>query len=360
MIRWVKIGGLVFVLAILLMVILPGCAEKAPTQTATPTPTAKVINWRSQCEWPEGDRMYSEAHVHFCDLVKEKSGGRLIITPYSAAALCPAGKSHECCKEGTVELADTTGAYLVGTMPLGEISYGLPGSPLSSIEWHKVHYELGIRQLWEEATIKFLGLRYGCQTTVDPEGFLFRDTFTTLADLKGRKVRIAGGFKTKVVSEAMGMAPVMIARAEIPSALALGTVDGCATAFGSMYDCKYHESAPYLMEEPYMFNAGQVEYLINPDAYNALPDDLKKILDECLDEHALWSAEVYEPSRVKTAMEGFRADGVTFIKLPPEDVQLIRKYAVEKVWPEIAAKDTYSQQAITIITEYCKKLGYIK
>lgn len=304
--------------------------------------------------------MYSEALPHFVDLVKQKSGGRLIIDTFPAAALIPAGKAHEGATEGTVQMCDTTGAYLVGKLPLGEISYGLPASPLNAMEWYETYQNLGIKALWKEAVMKTYGMVFITPCIVDPEGFLLRKPFTDLASLKGRKVRIAGGFKTKVVQEAMGMLPVMISRAEVETALALGTVDGGITAIGTMYDMKWHEPAPNFLANMYMFQAGEVEYMANAAAYNALPDDLKKALSDAGEEHALWSAKTYCPARIQTALDGYKKANVTFTNLPANEVQAIRDFAVTKVWTEIAAKDTYAAQAIKIITDYSKKLGYLK
>lgn len=359
--KWAVVFGAVLVL-VLILTLVPACTQPAaPTvsPTASPTP-AKVIEWKVVSEWLPTEDQYAVELQRFVEQVKMRTGGRLVMTTYSSGVIAPAAKGHEFVAAGGAQMLDTCNVYLAATTPMGELSYGLPGNPLSPTEWHRLWWEGGLLDLAREDVMATTGL-YFLGPSIFPVGdvFAWHKPFTDLASLKGRTARISGGYKTKVVQEVMGIQPSMIARGEVPTALALGTVDGVATALPTLTELKWYEGAPYLML-PALYESGTSgELSINGDAWKALPDDIKKILGETMMDHSTWGLARYSGIWASMTDDKLRAAKATFTRLPDADVRKIRQYAVDNVWPEIAARSPRTAKAIDLIKARAKQLGLL-
>lgn len=334
-----------------------------PTTPASPTPTtpaATTIRWELASEWEASDPLYSVATARLIQQIKEKTNGRLIVTPHAPGTLVPQGKGLDAVQSGAVQWADTCGAYYTTRLPLAELSYGVPAVPLNAEQWADLWGNKGGIEMSRKAHMETLGVRMGALQVATPELIVFSKPFTDLASLKGRKIRISGGYKTKVVQDIMGLVPTLVMRGEVQTALMLGTLDGASTAIQSVSALKWHEAARYMMTKPYVLQAGHTEHLINAQAYDALPADIKKVLDGVLDEHFWWSVREFVPVEMKRSFDEFAKFGVKYIELPEKDYRDIVKLSVP-VWDEMAAKDAkYAAPMITLIKQKSKELGYIQ
>lgn len=121
-----------------------------------------------------------------------------------------------------------------------------------------------------EHNIKLLG--FG---TYQAQVIYCRDEFTSLADLKGRKVRASGASQQAFINH-LGGSPLSIAFAEVQPALASGVVDCAITGALSGYKAKWNESARFISPMP--VNFGLAAQLANLDWWNGLDATVQEYL----------------------------------------------------------------------------------
>lgn len=104
----------------------------------------------------------------------------------------------------------------------------------------------------------------------------------SLDDLHGVKVRTPESSVYVQLFKALGANPTSIAATEMYSAIQQGVVDAMEGSMDTGVNYKIYEVAPYCLQTGHiMCDCGLV---INKEAYYGLPDDLKAILDETVDE----------------------------------------------------------------------------
>jgi TRAP-type C4-dicarboxylate transport system substrate-binding protein len=97
----------------------------------------------------------------------------------------------------------------------------------------------------------------------------------TIADLKGMKLSVHP--KLARVIELLGATPVPLAITEVYEALQRGIIDGCFTDDMMCEGFKFYEVCKY--KTVISLYTAPCIYIMNWDSYNALPDDIKAIID---------------------------------------------------------------------------------
>ena len=141
----------------------------------------------------------------------------------------------------------------------------------------------------------------------------------SMADLRGMKLRTPSRTGAWLI-EAWGAEPVGMPVPELPQALSRGAVDGALVPFEIFMPYSLHELTSFSIEGPGhgRFGASVFVFAMNLDRYNALPDDLKAVIDANSGTNiAEWVGQVWDdiegPGR--SAQEG---TGATMIELTPE------------------------------------------
>jgi len=142
-------------------------------------------------------------------------------------------------------------------------------------------------------------------------------------------------------------------------ALATGVIDGfvwcCPYTY---YLLKYYEVCSSIVS-PDLMDPLAVNLVVNMDDWNALPDDLKAIL-ETTAKSSLFDATHYWTYGNAEATSIMAEDfGVVVTQLPDEDVLELTEAAFE-VWDDIGAKDPiYAAPAVQLLKEFLKTMGHI-
>ena len=97
-------------------------------------------------------------------------------------------------------------------------------------------------------------------------------------DLRGLKMRVPPQEIYVATARAFGANPQEIAFVEVYEAIQTGVIDGQDNALSNIWDMRLHEVQKFLTITNY--STGPDPFLINLAWYEALPDDLKEILDE--------------------------------------------------------------------------------
>jgi len=236
----------------------------------------ETLHWKMVTTWPKNAPGVGVNAQRFADFVTEMSGGRLTIRLFAAGELVPPFECLDAVQADTVQLAHSAPYYWVGksaalnfftTMP-----FGLMAPELSA--W--IHFGGG-QALWEEVyapfnVVPFYAGNSGCQA-----GGWFNREITSLDDLKGLKMRIAGiGGE---VMRRLGVAVVLTSAGEIQPALMSGAVDA-AEWVGPWLDIAFgmHKAAKYYYVPAFHEPGPSLEVIVNKDRYAALPKDLQAII----------------------------------------------------------------------------------
>jgi TRAP-type mannitol/chloroaromatic compound transport system substrate-binding protein len=213
----------------------------------------------------------------FGKIVDEMSGGRLKIQVFAGGELMPAFGCFDATSQGTIECFNGAPYYWAGKEPAVQwfsvVPFGL--NPQGMMAWY-LHGD-GLK-LWEETYAAFnIVPRPGASTGVQMAGW-FRKKIDSINDFQGLKMRIPG-LGGKVVAKAGGTV-VLTPGGEIYTALERGAIDSTEWV-GPHDDMKLglHNAARYYYYPGWHEPGTTGEYGFNKKAYEALPADLKHIVN---------------------------------------------------------------------------------
>jgi TRAP-type mannitol/chloroaromatic compound transport system substrate-binding protein len=235
------------------------------------------FQWRMSTTWTPALDVLQGGAQHMAKLVDEMSGGRLKIQVYAGGELMPPFGCFDATQQGTIECFMGAPYYWAGKEAALQWFSAVPFSfnPQGMMAFYLQGDGL---KLWEETYAAFgLVPRPAFSTGVQMAGW-FRKKINSTADFKGLKMRIPG-LGGKVVAAAGGTV-VLTPGGEVYSALERGVIDSTEWV-GPHDDMKLglHNAARYYYSPGWHEPGTTAEYSFNKKAYDALPADLKQIVD---------------------------------------------------------------------------------
>lgn len=167
---------------------------------------------------------------------------------------------------------------------------------------------------------------------------------SSLADLKGKKIRASGRMTGKLL-EALGAEAVSVSFGEVPGALQKGVVDCAVTGAGSGYSAGWWEVSTHLMPIP-LGGWDPVVTAINLDKWNSLSAEQQTLLESSV------KTELEAPAWA-TAQDALATDiacltgtgdcpgekrGMTLVVATDADMKTAREILVTKVLPDWAER----------------------
>ena len=215
--------------------------------------------------------------------VEEASGGRIDIDVKHGGTLGGPRDTVDMVLNGSVEIGWGLQSFFDGVFPKTE-AVMLPLLDLQSAEqasnvmWHLYADTDYLKD--EYADYHVLLLHANCQSPIASKN----KNIQTVADMAGQNVRGNAGPPTSFIND-LGASPVGVPIGDLYQAIDNGTIDSVITDWHAIYSFKLYELFKYYVDE----NIGVSTYfmLMNKDAYNRLPADLQKILDDYSGEKAL-------------------------------------------------------------------------
>lgn len=219
--------------------------------------------------------MYKDMEAPFWNkTIVESSGGAITanLKPFNELGF-KGGELFSLVSNGTVQMAHQVLAYTSGSVPVNEAT-DLVGVVEDVEGVHKAakafrDYHAGY--LAENHNIKLLG--YG---TYQSQVVYCRDEFSSIADLKDRKVR-ASGASQQVFIKHLGGSPIGMAFGEVPTAMSNGTIDCAITGALSGFLAKWHEPANFISALP--INHGVIAHIANMDWWNGLDPAAQTVIE---------------------------------------------------------------------------------
>jgi TRAP-type mannitol/chloroaromatic compound transport system substrate-binding protein len=294
-----------------------------------------TIRWRLASSFPKSlDTIHGAADT-FAKSVSDMTGGKFKVTVAAPGEIVPAFGVDDAVRNGTVEMCHTAPYYFVGkneTFAFGTaVPFGLNSRQING--WMlEGNGEKLLREFYREFNIvNFIGGNTGSQM-----GGFWRTEIKSLADLKGKKMRI-GGFGGRVM-ERIGAVPQMIPGGEIYQALEKGTID--AAEWVGPYDDEklgLNKVAPFYAYPGFWEGGAQLEFWINANAYNGLSAEYKAIVEAAATHSATIMQARYD-ARNPAALKKLVAAGAKLFRFP-KDVMDAAFKASQDVYAEIGGKN---------------------
>ena len=280
--------------------------------------------------------MYKDMESPFwTKTIVESSGGAIKanIKPFNELGF-KGGELFSLVSNGTVQMAHQVLAYTSGSVPMNEAT-DLVGVVADVEAVHvaaKAFRETHTAFLAKDHNIKLLG--YG---TYQSQVIYCREAFTSIADMKGRKVR-ASGASQQVFIKHLGGSPIGMSFGEVPTAMANGTIDCAITGALSGYLAKWHEPANYISALP--INHGVIAHIANMDWWNTVDPAAQVAIETGLSEleekmFALAKTETADGIACNTggACKYGEAADLTLVPITDGDVALRKEAAITAVLP---------------------------
>jgi TRAP-type C4-dicarboxylate transport system substrate-binding protein len=245
------------------------------------------------------------------------------------------------------------GGYHAGQMPETDIESGLTFAWETFEHAWDAYFNRGlleeIRKVYAEHNIFWIP---SFPDQIQQIGSSF--PINSLADLKGKKIRATG-----VVAEyvkLLGASPVSIPAPEVYMALKLGTVDAALWGLVGVEDMKLKEVWKYFIVSPNC-NTIVCSFLINMNAFKALPPDIKEILDKQAP-YAMLADSIREKLIMDyAAASAVKSHGLKLVTLSDKEANWIRKEVMTTVWDKVAAKSERNARLVEIVRKQMRELG---
>jgi len=292
------------------------------------------VRWRMSTAWTRSLDVQGTAE-QLGKAVEEMSNGRFHIEVFPGGQIIPPFECFDAASKGTIEAFMAAPFYWAHKEPAIQWFHTIPFgmNPEGMAAW--LYQDDGLK-LMEETYAAFNLVPRPSGAQAPQMAGWFRKKMNTIGDYKGLKMRI-GPLGGKVYVKAGGTV-ALIPAADIYAALERGVIDACEWV-GPHDDMQLglHRTAARYYYYPGWHEPGSTnDFGFNKKAYDALPVDLRRILD-----HAAAAMEVYgltafhaknaiALSKLKTEF----ADKVEILQLPTPVLRELKKFAADVVREE--------------------------
>jgi TRAP-type mannitol/chloroaromatic compound transport system substrate-binding protein len=342
-------------LALLLALGAGACKQGAEQAGAPAAQAGPAMQWKMQSYWQSGT-LPQTLFENFARRVQAESGNRLAIEALATNAVVAPPESLDAVGAGVLDGHNGGPAYFTGK----DAAFALIGDPQGAFD---TPYQMQMwmtygggnelaRELYASYGVHFVGgVWYGQECLVS------KRPLRTLADFKGLKIRAPQGMNGDIFTR-LGAAPVQLPGSEVYTALERGVVDASDWGTLSMNeDLGYHKLAKY-PTWPGFHSMPMGEISVNQAKWDALPADLKAIVEGATRDFALEMIQQNYLADVKVAVEA-KARGFEPIEMPAAERQRFREIA-RAVWKEYAARSPMAQKVYDSQIAFLQRLGLLK
>lgn len=335
---------------------LAGCREEpaAPQGAAQPAPVPEPrFAWRMVTAWPKDHPGLGTGAESFAERVRTMSGGRLSIEVHAAGEQVPALEVFDTVSRGNAELGHSAAYFWFGKTAAAPFFTAIPFG-LSATEMHAWLQHGGGQALWEEAYAPF-GLRpLLAGNTGMRMGGWFNKEINSLQDLEGLRVRMPG--LGGEVLKRFAAITVNLPEGEVPGTLYNGTID--ATDGGGPYNdlaAGLHQFARFYYYPGWQAPQAAIELLINQKAWDALPADLKAIVEEAARGSTRLMQDEYEYYNAEALAE-LQLQGAVLRRFPDEVLAALR-HESEQVLEQLASQNALNGRIWASLKAFREQAG---
>ena len=306
------------------MLAAPAIAQAAPQ-----------VSWRLTSSYPKSLETLYGISEQVSRRISEMTDGGFQIQPFAAGEIVPGLQAIDAVSDGTVECAHSLGSFKIGADPTWAFDTSLPFglNTRQTIAWL---YYGGGRELVNEFMAKSNLWSIPSGNTGAQMGGWYRKEITSLEDLKGLKLRIAG--LGGAILQRLGVVPQQIAGGDIYAALERGTID--AAEFSGPFDDEklgFQKVAQHYYYPGWWEGTANVGLYVNLDKWNGLPKHYQAALEAACSEAMSHCIAKYDNGNPDALMRlvGSGAQLHAF----PDDVLAAAFAESRKVYEEFAASN---------------------
>jgi TRAP-type C4-dicarboxylate transport system substrate-binding protein len=214
----------------------------------------------------------AKAMEQWASALKAKTKGRLVIKVFPGSQMGPPPRQFDLARSGVADIAIVLHGLTPGRFPLTELSH-LPG-----VLSDAYRSSLALSDVWaslpktDHPGVKVLNV-----LAIVPMPVISRSELTSVANLKGKRIRAAGSVQSDVL-EALGAVPTLVQPGDLNEALGKGMIEAASVGYSGIASYHLTDAARFISEG----DLGAVTFatVMNEAAYQKLPPDLRQALDE--------------------------------------------------------------------------------
>ena len=294
------------------------------------------IEWEMPTSWPLNlDTIYGGAEV-FAEEVGRLTGGKFVITPRAGGEVVPGLEVLQNVQSGAYPAGHTASYYYIGLAPWTAFGTALPFG-LNSRQQNAWLYEGGGLTMLQELYDQTFGvIQFPAGNTGTQMGGWFREEITSVDDLAGLTMRIAG-FGGQVM-EKLGVVVQVIAGGEIYQALQTGAID--AAEWVGPYDdlnLGFAEVAQNYYYPGWWEAGPTLEVQINKAEWDGLPEHYQNVIQAAAFKADAIMTARYDKQNAES-LAPLEEAGVQIRPYPDEIMNAAREAATE-LYEELTAAD---------------------
>ncbi len=280
--------------------------------------------------------------------IEEATGGK--VTGEIKYRLAPPPAMMDLVMDGAADMTWIFHGYSAGRFTATKL-IELPGyegsAEAASVAYWRVH-EAHLAKLDEHKGVKVIGLM-----THGPAQLHSGKKVGSLADVSGMKLRVPGGVGGDV-GAALGATGIKVPAPKVYETLASNAADGVVMPMEARKGFKLTEVAQNVFEMPGGYYRGSFALIMSQEAFDALPADIQKVLDDKVFGEALsrMAGQVWDEIDKEGRAVTEATDGNAIVSVPEVDVKGFAKIAEQvrqKVLAEIEAKGIDSKAAFDMV-----------
>ncbi|KHD11197.1 hypothetical protein PN36_06225 [Candidatus Thiomargarita nelsonii] len=329
-----KLRKLILLLPIFLLVLLSATCTKPENTTAQDMPSnPQTFNWKMMAVWPEKLEILTQGIKQFIEDVGIISNNRLNITLAGNAGELSV---FEAVSSGKIEIGHSVAYLWTDKIPAAQFMASVPFGmdARQHLAWLNNGGGLG---LWQGLYKQYKIMPFPMGNTGMQMGGWFNKRIEKIADFKKLKIRLPGLAGEVIVQREIGAIPT---QTDDPvNALKDGNLDAVEW-MGPYYDKKLglHKKAKYYYYPGWHEPGTTLELLINLEAWENLPDDLKRVIEIAANNTHHWIYTEFE-SKNAQALKDLESNGDIDIRAFPDKVLTKLREATKKRLEQKAEAD---------------------
>jgi TRAP-type C4-dicarboxylate transport system substrate-binding protein len=273
---------------------------------------------------------------HFMEAVTKATNGAVRFEYYPAEQLGKAKDLLSLTQQGVIDIGMVAPAYVSDKMPLSAVAE-LPGSFTTSCQGAEAYWKLANGGIIGTRELHGNGIHPLFVFVLPPYQILTRAKFTGLADLKGLKLRSAGGAMDLTIRRLDAVA-IRMGGADVYPALSRGTIDGIVFPLSPVLEFKLQDYLKYgtIGEN---FGGFAVTYSISEKRWDGLPKEVQQAMKEAGDETTRHACAMLDRDN-GPAIDLLRKAGLQMSEMPAADHASIheRLAPVQAEWADALEK----------------------
>jgi TRAP-type C4-dicarboxylate transport system substrate-binding protein len=222
---------------------------------------------------PPVHQQHETTFLEWQEELAERSDGRLQLEIFPAGQMGGVAEQYNLARRGDADIAFVLHGLPAGRFPLVELTH-LPGIFDSAEQASQVLMELVPEYLAEEHRgVRILYLLAHAPGHVHTSEVPVHEP----SDLEGLRIRHPSSVVSEIL-EAWGATPQGLPPGQIAESLDTGVIDGLVMPYDGVYGFRLGNLIANTTELGSYINTFAV--VMNPDSYDALPEDLQQIIDE--------------------------------------------------------------------------------